>query len=105
LHFLRAAILTLESDSDTCRRQDRLSCSDQTAGKLAYISGAYLPYSLCNDADMVRIGRLSGLVRLELGQTSVTDLGLIQLSGLTKLEDLEQAARGTRRTRSNTVTY
>jgi hypothetical protein len=54
---------------------------------------------------MVKIGRLSGLVRLELGQTSVTDLGLIQLSGLTKLEDLEQAARGTRRTRSNTVTY
>jgi hypothetical protein len=52
---------------------------------------------------MVKIGRLSGLVRLELGQTSVTDLGLIQLSGLTKLEDLEQAARGTRRTRSNTV--
>jgi hypothetical protein len=47
---------------------------------------------------MVKIGRLSGLVRLELGQTSVTDLGLIQLSGLTKLEDLEQAARGTGRT-------
>ena len=53
-----------------------------------HISGAYLPYSLCNDEDMAHIGRLSGLVRLELGQTSVTDAGLIHLRGLTKLQDL-----------------
>jgi internalin A len=49
------------------------------------VGGVFFWRSSCTDAEMVHVGRLSGLIGLTLHDSAVTDAGLMHLNGLTSL--------------------